>query len=364
MKKILHCVVKMDMGGIETFLMNVMRKIDRDRYAFDFACADREKGAYDDEIGLLGGKISYLPPMAFKKPLTLPRSIAERKRFFRERRDYDVCHIHATHAFGAYYIAKYAVAAGIGKVIVHSHNTNGVDKRVNDFFLKKLNRLPIIKVACSVAAAEWMFGGVEDVAIIDNGIDFSLFTRDEALRNQIRSKYGWQDRFVVGHVGRFAEQKNHAFLVKVFAEYAKENPSAVLVLIGKGGLEDEIKRLCRERGIADRVFFMGARNDAYLFYQAMDAFVFPSLFEGLPIALIEAQAAGLQTVASDGISKESIITAEYRRLSLNDPAAWVDALRQIRSDADRKTTFLPARDRFDIRGTVAKLCDMYDRNEN
>ncbi|MCI7401867.1 MAG: glycosyltransferase [Christensenella sp.] len=360
MKKILHCVNSMNMGGIETLLMNIFRNIDRKEYQFDFACVEREKAVYDDEIFSLGGKIKYMPPFRYKNPFKIFADLSARKKFFKNNNEYDVCHIHSSNAFNAYYRAKYAIQAGIKTVIVHSHNSSGINRKLNSFYQKRLSKLNIVRLACSQQAGEWMFGAKE-FQIINNAIDLDKFYYNPSVREKIRAEHNWQNMFIVGHIGRFNIQKNHKFLIEVFAKVAHDCDDAILVLIGKGELEAEIKEQVSNYGMQDKVFFLGIKQNANEYLQAMDVFAFPSLYEGLGIAYIEAQASGAKTLISNTIPFVPI-TDNLNSLSIQNVDQWVDEIKSEHGKERKEALFCDLKNEYDIHKTIEKLCKIYNQS--
>lgn len=350
----------MNMGGIETLLINVFRKIDRERYRFDFACVERSKGVYDDEIYELGGGVKYMPPFRYRNPLKVLGDLRDRKKFFAHNNDYDVCHIHSSNAFNAYFRAKYALEAGIKTVIVHSHNTSGINARLNAFFQKKLAKLNIVKLACSQQAGEWLFGK-QDFQVVNNGIDLDKFYYDASVRNAIRTQHGWQDKFVIGHIGRFNQQKNHTFLIEAFGKVAQEYDDAILVLIGKGELQPELELQVQSLGLQDKVYFLGVKQNANEYLQAMDVFAFPSLYEGLSIACIEAQSSGLPMLISDTIPIVAIVD-DLQSISIQDADQWADKIKALHGKERHAAVFTPLKDEYDVNETIHQLCMIYERD--
>ncbi len=357
--KVMQCVNSMNMGGIETFLMNVLRTIDKSKYQFTFACVDENKAAYDDEIVELGGKMIYMPKLRMNNPLLLIKDTIERKKFFKLNNDFDVCHIHASNAANAYFRAKYALEAGIPNVIVHAHNTGGINANINSYFRKKLNKLNIKRVACSKEAGEWLFKD-KTFDIILNAIDLDKFAYKAEVGNRIKSENSWQNRFVIGHVGRFYVEKNHTFLIDIFKSFHDRHNDSLLVLIGSGELENEIREKINRLGLEQDVVLLGNKKNVNEYYQAMDVFVFPSLYEGLPLVVIEAQISGLRVLLSDMVSKDVIISKECKLLSLNDTQSWIDELEKIYNSRKRELVYNESKNKFDIKNVTNQLIDLYN----
>lgn len=337
MKKVLHFVSRMDRAGQETFLMNMYRGIDRDKVQFGFLCSKDGVGDYDEEIVSLGGEI-------FHCQLDLKRGKFRHidnfnlltKEFSQFKNKYDIVHIHNYHAFDMTISAVAALRAGIKNVIVHSHNASADSHiRLHHSFRPILSALPVTRLACSNDAGKWMY--TKDFTVIRNGIDVNKFSYDRKLRQSKRKELGISDKFVVGHIGRFEPQKNHEFLIKLFSEFAKKNPNAFLILVGRGGLQEKMKGLVNSLGIEENVKFMGVREDIDELYQAMDVFVFPSLFEGLGIVAVEAQTAGLPCLINSTLPRDLDITDNIYRCGLQEPIQkWEDYLQMIYNNCSRE----------------------------
>ena len=252
----------------------------------------------------------------------------------RTMNDYDVIHINKNSLIN---ILTFVVAHFDHKFIVcHSHNTTPTKKTVFSF-LHYVNRKYILDncnllFACSRLAAAWMYGKKigrsERVYIVNNAIDLEKYRYKNEIRNEIRTKYGINDNYVFGHVGRFSEQKNHKFLIDVFSEVSKERNDIKLFLVGTGPLFDTIKDYVNEKKIADKVIFVGLITNIEDYYMAMDSFIFPSLFEGLPISVIEAQASGLRTIISSNITNEVILSNLVKSIDLSK-RHWIEEMEEL-----------------------------------
>ncbi len=312
--RVLQVVTYMGRGGLETMLMNYYRNIDRNKVQFDFLTHRDERWDYDDEIESLGGKIYHLPKLnPFSK-----NYLNALDKFFKEHKEYQIVHCHA-YTIG-YFCLKAAKKAGIPVRIAHSHNNETVHdiKYLPKLFMQRMfTKNATDLFACSEEAGKYLFKD-KPFQVLKNAIDSQNFIADVDTRNAIRKELGLKDKFVVGHVGRLHPQKNHDFLIDVFAEIKKEKPDAELILVGTGPLEEKVKSKVVEKGLSDCVHFLGNRKDMNRIYQAMDVFVFPSFFEGLGIVAIEAQAAGVPIVCSEGLPPETDITPIYRKLLLSD----------------------------------------------
>lgn len=314
-------------GGVEACIINYYRNIDRTRVQFDFFVEDTSKIIRRDEIEKLGGKVVIIPP--YKKPFKYIKTL---KRLFKEG-NYDIVHsnMNALSVFVLYAAKK----AGVKIRIAHSHSTSN-KKEWKKNIIKNILR-PFSKVyatqyfACSELAGRWLFGNKTfdkgKVTIINNAIELEKFKFDQKIRNDMRRELGLENNYVIGHIGRFMEQKNHTFLVDIFNEVQKRRPDAKLLLLGDGPLYDEIVKKVEELGLNDKVVFEGVHAHAYKYYNAMDSFVLPSLYEGLPVVGIEAQANGLKCYLSSEMTKETKIldTTEFLPLSCGG-AGWAEKI--------------------------------------
>ncbi len=332
MLRILQVVTYMGRGGLETMLMNYYRNIDRTKVQFDFLVHREFRADYDDEIESLGGKI-------YRAPRLNPYSAKYRKfmkNFFAEH-EYTVVHSHLDCLAGI--PLEFAKKAGVPVRIAHSHNAN--QPRDLKYPIKLLQRRKIASTstqcfACSGEAGDWMFQG-KAFTVVKNAIDLKKFEFDEDRRLAMRQKLGLENELVIGHVGRFYEQKNHEQLIDIFAEIIKQQ-NAKLLLVGKGPLEEKIKERVDAKGLADSVIFLGTRNDIPDLMQAFDVFVFPSIFEGLPLTLIEAQASDLPCVISDTIPNEVKLTSLVEFVSLKaTPQEWAKKVLEFSERGHRRS---------------------------
>ncbi|NLB80796.1 MAG: glycosyltransferase family 1 protein, partial [Clostridiaceae bacterium] len=322
--------------GQETFIMNVFRNIDRDKICFNFLCSTQGEGEFDQEIRNLGGSLYVLPPVKRQRGvLKYIEQIHAISGWLKENRNvFDVVHVHTYHSLSAWVHLEACRRAKVSKVIIHSHNTSGPHQMIHRLLREVCKLYRYDKFACSHDAAIWMFGKhatkAGHVHMFYNGIDVSAFRYDEGIARAYKEELQLFGRPVVGHIGRFGYQKNHKFLIEVFKEYLKHEPTAILLLVGKGELEEDIRRLVKEYSMEDSVRFLGSRNDIPQLLNAMDAFVFPSHFEGLSVVLVEAQCNGISIIANENIGKETIISDAMHLLKLESGAkAWANQLSRI-----------------------------------
>lgn len=356
MVRVLHIVTNMDRGGLETMLMNYYRHMDREKIQFDFLEHRRDRAAYDDEIESLGGRIFRLPRL---NPLSSDYFHAL-NAFFAAHPEYRIVHSHLD-CMSAYPLCA-AKNAKVPVRIAHAHSTSQDRnwKLVFKLISKKLISLYTTDLfACSADAGEWMFG-TKDVHILPNAIDIERYAFNLLIRNQTKKALGLDDAFVIGHVGRFSAVKNHSFLTDVFAQIKRQEPNSKLLLVGAGSEMQAVQQKVKALGLGADVIFTGVRNDVANLMQAMDVFVFPSLYEGLGIVLIEAQAAGLPCVVSDTIPREAyltdLVTAEKLSSSVEK---WAEKILKKRDfpRTDRRDEI--AAHGFDITTEAVKLQEFY-----
>ena len=330
MLRVLHSVSNMDRAGIETMLMNYYRHIDRSKIQFDFLCNKTKPGAYDEEIKNLGGNIYHSPGL---NPLKFFRYKKFMLNLFKENPDIKIMHSHNGEL--AYQSLYGAYKYGIKTRICHAHNTKiepNLKKPLKLLYKTQLKKVANYYWGCGTDAVRFYFGEqvVQDknYMILHNAIEVDRFIYNESVRNKIRSELNLEGKFVIGHVGRFMEQKNHEFILDLFKELVNKEPNAILLLIGDGELEDKMKQKAKDLGISNNVRFLENINNVNEMYQAMDVFILPSLFEGLPVVGIEAQASGLKCILSDTITKEVAITDNVKFLNLKSDSLkkWVDEI--------------------------------------
>lgn len=318
----------MNRGGIETFMMNYVRHMDFNVVHIDFAVTGFEKGAYDDEIISMGCKIYKLPKKS-KHPIAYQRSL----RDVFSNGKYEIIHSHADAM--SCWILKVAKECGVPVRIAHSHNThhlttNPFKFRINEFARKNINKYATNRFACSNEAGKWLFGD-SLFAVIHNAIDTKEFAFDINKRKALREKYGVsEDTILLGHVGRFDTQKNHTFLIDMFAELSKKSNNYKLLCVGDGWLRDNIEKQIEDNDLTDKIILVGQKENARDYYNAFDLYVFPSLFEGLAFVLVEAQANGLTCLSSNEVPQETNLSGEDKMLYLPlEKQAWVEKLLEL-----------------------------------
>lgn len=357
MIRVLQCVNNMHRAGLETMLMNYYRHIDRNEIQFDFLTHRPERADYDDEIEWLGGKVYYAPRLY---PQNYAAYFSFMEDFFREHPEYRIVHAHID---AMSYLPLLAAKRGRVPVrIAHSHSTS-IDRDMK-YPIKQVFRLMIPTVAnqrfaCGQAAGEFLFRGRE-FTLIPNAVDANKYRFDPKLRDQIRIELGLEGKFVLGHVGRFCYPKNHGQLIEIFHAALKQNADARLMLIGTGENEATVRAQVNSLGIADKVLFLGSQAEVGRFYQAMDVFVMPSRFEGVPLTGVEAQFAQLPCVFSDRVPQEVAFTPRCSFLPLSAPAGkWAEHILRSVNPNRGDAQIMDAR--FDIRSASAELTAHYRR---
>ncbi|MPQ42295.1 glycosyltransferase family 1 protein [Clostridium tarantellae] len=359
--RVLQVVTIMNRGGLETMLMNYYRKIDRTKIQFDFMTHRTERGHYDDEIEKLGGKIYRMSSI---RPGNYNKYFKELDDFFNEHKDYKIVHSHINENSG--FVLKAANKYNVPCRIAHSHLADlkldykypfriyarlNLEKNVNEYF------------SCSKNAGEWLFGrNISEngkIKILNNAVDVEIFKPKDEIRSKIRKELGVEGKFVIGHIGRFYPQKNHKFLIDVFNEIYALNKDAILLLVGEGPLLDDIKAKVISLGLQNVVKFLGIREDVANFMQGMDLFLFPSLFEGLAVVLVEAQASGTTCVTSTGVTKESNITGDVEFIDLNLSAKkWANKILALNLNKKDTSDLLKIKG-YDSNTNVNWLSDFY-----
>ncbi|MCL2087168.1 MAG: glycosyltransferase [Oscillospiraceae bacterium] len=324
-------------GGVESYLMNVCENINKEKFQFDI---------------LAGGIIDYKNKEKIKRfgCESIALNCKDRDFFgaYKKFKDYIKSHRYDVVVFHGCSLMNIIISflACIpkdkkNKIILHSHMAKKVTgfKKILRFFLRIIMKKMVdYYFACSKAAAETFFTKKELIKtiVIKNAISLNKFSFNQNSRREIRESLNITDEFLMGHIGRFAPQKNHVFLLDVFLEVHKKDKNAKLLLIGQGDLSDSIKNKVKLLNLENNVIFIKSTTEPWKYYQAMDVFVLPSLFEGLGIVLIESQAAGLPTICSDVVPKETNVTENIQYISLEQsPKVWADKILEVKRDCDR-----------------------------
>lgn len=347
--RVLQVVTHMERGGLETMLMNYYRNIDREKVQFDFLVHRSQRAAYDDEIEALGGVIYRLPRL-------VPWSKSYRKAldaFFAEHQEYQIVHVHQDCLSSV--ILKAAKKQGVPVRIAHSHSSSqdkDMKYPIKLFYKRWIPKYATGLLACGALAGDWMFGGAP-YHIVHNAIDVELYRFNPEVARCARQELSISpNAWVVGHVGRFSWPKNHRFLLDVFAEIRQRRPEAVLLLVGDGELRPQVEEKINSLGLEKSVCLTGIRSDVPRMVQTMDVFLFPSLYEGVPVTMVEAQASGLPCYISKNVPPECKMTDLVQSIALSQSAAeWAEKI--LTSENIRNS---------DTRGDIQKAG--YDIKEN
>lgn len=360
--RIAHIMGKWLGGGVESVVMNYYRNIDRNKVQFDFICDEDSKYIPTDEIESLGGKVILIPP--YQKPFKYHKEL---KKVLKEG-NYKIVHSHiSTMSFFSLWAAK---SAKVPVRIVHAHSTTNKQEKKKNLMKQVLK--PFSKVfatdffCCSELAGRWQFGDKDydqgKVYLLNNAIDVDKFKYDEKIRKEKRKELNIKDKnLVIGHIGRLATVKNHIFLIDIFNEIYKQNKNAILLLAGDGPLKEKTKNKVKELELEKNVQFLGQRNDANELYQAFDAFVLPSLYEGLPVVGVEAQIAGLPCFFSTDMTKEAKVldTTKFIELS-KSPKEWADIIIKELNNFKRKDmTKEITNNNYNIKNEAKKIEEKY-----
>lgn len=331
---VLHVVGRLDIGGAESRIMDMYRNINREKVQFHFMQHTKDRCAFEDEVESLGGKVYHVPRFNVKNYVTYKKAWRD---FFNAHPEIKVVQGHMTSTAAIYLpIAK---KAGVEVTIAHARSAGvdpGLKGKITRFLRRNLYQKCDYRFTCSEMAGEAVFGDQNLIPrkaiFIPNAIEVDKFKFDEETRKQIRYELGLKDKFVIGHVGRFSHMKNHKYMLQILEqcirmEKEKRLPETVLMFLGDGELKEEIMEQAVAMGISSRVLFMGNKRDVYRYYQAMDFFLLPSFYEGLPGTAIEAQASGLPGIMSDSVTGEAVVTDLLQMRSIREnPAVWAEEI--------------------------------------
>lgn len=361
MTNILFISEHFNVAGTETFMLNVVKASDATKFHYDFLIFRSSVNRYREEAERLGCHFYTLPPR-FKSPIKYLKNL---NAFFRTHaKDYDAVHW-CGGSISLIAPLIFAKKYKINCIIVHSHNSSC--SSFHTYFLHSVFRhlLPMLCnhfFACSTLSSKFFFMKKKNVIIIKNGIDLKKYRFNDEVRKQFRAQLGIEENtFVLGHVGRFEEVKNHSFIIDIFDRLLKNKKNSILILVGTGSLETSIKGKIKEMGIENKVRFMGERNDIDKFMQVFDCFVMPSLYEGLPFVLVEAQAASLPCLISDTINDDAVVCPFTKKMSLSDNAeSWAKEIVMISGNSIRKdSSIYLINNGFSIDDTVDYLQSIY-----
>ncbi len=340
--RVLYFIDRMRHGGIQQFAVEIVKNMDKNKCEIEFLLLDDgQTYPLENVLKELNVKFYKLKGVWFRTPLDILKQKKALEKFFKEHHDYKVIHLHSSSK--NFMVLKMAKKYGIQVRIAHSHNIGFQSKNklkiiIGNFFKKPLKKYATHYFACSKLAGKWLFGE-EDIKIIHNAVDYEKFKFDQVRRNALRKELGIEDCLVIGNVGRFTNQKNHTFLIDIFQEIHKKNKKAVLMLVGIGEKENEIRDKVKNLNLEENVKFMGFCNNTNELMWCMDVFLLPSLYEGLPVVGVEAQCTGLPCFMSkDVITDEVKIAENVAFISLEKSAEeWAEIV--LSSDLSRRDTY-------------------------
>lgn len=357
--RIAQVMGKMENGGVEAVVMNYYRHIDKTKVQFDFIVDSDSSCPQEDEILSMGGKVIRIAPYQ-----NIIANMRDLKKVFIENQ-YEIVHAElTTMSIFALTVAK---KCGIPIRICHGHNTackGEVKKNIMKYMLRPFSKVFATHFfACSNYAGRWLYGkNIEkskNYKVIRNAIDTDKFRFNADIRSEVRSEFQIEDKFVIGHIGRFVYQKNHEFLIDIFHEVYKKNKNSVLLLVGEGPLLGEVKKKVHQLGLDKAVKFLGIRQDAYRLYQAFDVFLLPSRYEGLGMVAIESQAAGLPVIVSKEVPHEIDITGLAKHLPLSlPPDKWAEIALSFKCERKDMSKEM-RRAGYCIENEVEKLVNFY-----
>lgn len=363
MKRILHVIEGMNAGGMETLIMNYYRKIDKNKYQFDFLINKKEKVFYEDEIKSLGGKI-------YRNVLPKENIIKNRKELndlFKNNK-YDVVHCHQGITY--YYPLKMAKKYNVKNRIIHNHGINHNFLKYlylyNQLWAKKrISYLGNNYIACSKEVLDHIFTkkiiNKKNYTILPNAIDIKNFKFDNKKREKIRKEFNLGEELTFIHVGTFTTPKNHEFIIDLINEYNKINANFKLLLVGEGPLKENIKEKVNKLNLNDKVIFTGIRNDIPSLLSAADIMLFPSLYESFGIAALESQASGLLTIISDNFPNDILLTDIIKSIPLNIDK-WINEINNADLKNKReKYNIELLKTNYDINNSLKTLEKLYER---
>lgn len=365
MIRVLQVIAGMNAGGMETMIMNYYRNIDRNKIQFDFLITAKEKCFYEDEINKLGGNIYRITA----RNVNFLKNRKELKAFFKNNK-YAIVEFHQGITY--YYPLKMAKKYGVKTRIIHNH---GIDraflkkyKIYNEIFAKRrISGLATNYFSCSEEVNDQLFSNKilksNNIEIVPNAIDIKKYRYNHTIREKIRKELNIEENTkVYGHIGTFTYPKNHKFLIEIFENISQKEEKSKLILIGNGTLKSDIKREIEEKGLQEKVTFLGIRKDIDMLLSAMDCFLFPSIFEGIPLTLIEAQSNGVPVIMSDTISERVLINSNCTRISLEDKEKWIEESIKTKKENELnriKKNENMAQTNFNINTQAKKLQEIY-----
>lgn len=366
MIRVLHVLGGLNRGGAETMVVNLYKEIDRKTIQFDFIIHSNTEIEYVNQIKKLGGRVFLFPKF---KGYNIIEYRKRWKNFFKLHPQYKILHSHI-RSFASVYIP---IAKSYGlKTIVHSHSTSngsGIKSIIKDVLQKPLATQSDFLFSCSTEAGRWLFGenslNKDNYYLIRNSIDVESYKYNQNIRNEYRRQLNLENNTIYCHVGRLTKPKNHIFLLDVFKEISKKERNSILIIVGEGEFRNDIENKIRELKLQDKVIMMGSRDDVNKILQAADVFLFPSLWEGLPVSVVEAQASGLPSLVSNRITKEVDITPCIKYLPIDQGIdVWVENAIKIKEERIISAADLVKNAGYDIKNSANRLKTFYTNLNN
>ena len=359
-KKVLIYGMSPIVGGVENYIITVLQNIDQSKFDIDLIVKEDITGINGEGINGYYKNI-YKMHSIYRHPLKALNDVKKISRI----KEYDVAHFNISLSSSVIFALILKIYSKKTKILIHSHCGNATKKIRHYIFRPIVNLVADKKIACSEIAAKWMFGNKSlknnEVILMNNFVNTDKFLYNERIRNKIRTDLHIEDKFVIGHIGRFNFIKNHKELIDIFARIASTNDNVVLILIGTGELEESIKEYVNNLKLNSKVFFLGLKNNVNEYYQAMDLFVLPSFSEGLPIVGIEAQTSGLMCLFANTIDKKSDISGNVIFLPLNNLELWEEKINEIIiSNYERKNLKKKVINAgYDLKNEIKKIEKLY-----
>lgn len=360
--RVLHYIGSLNTGGSQTMIMEIYRKIDKSLVQFDFVVDRKEELLYSDEIKKLGGKVYIFDE--YYKGINHHKYIKQWKDFFKQHKEYKIIHCHVRSV--GKIVLKTAKMNGL-ETIIHSHSTSngkGIKAIAKRFFQFNICKYSDYFFACSRQSAEWLYGKKKSQSnkcyIINNSIDSSKYKYNPIIRKKLRNELKVENKIVIGQVGRLVYIKNHDFSLKVLMECLKINPNFCLMIVGDGELKSNLLEKINNMGLEKNVLMLGNKTNVNELMQAMDIFIMPSLFEGLPLSLIEAQAASLPCVISNNVIDGILIPDLVKKIELEkSEKKWADLINKEYSKKRKNTSEVIKKNNFDSEINSKWLCNFY-----
>lgn len=363
--RILHITEMLSAAGIESFIMNMYRNVDRTKVQFDFLVLRDQKEFYDEEVSNLRGHKYFVHS---SKRNSLQRVLDESKQIekFLKNHHYDIVHIHYTTPLRAPYLLA-AKKAGVKVRIYHSHSAYVLGKSTGKLIIYKILQNKFKNwgttfFACSEAAARWMYPesllSEHKVTVVPNGIDTTRFAFNKEERNKLRKENDCEDKYVLINTGRYSDQKNQMFLIEMMRDLVKKDSNVVLWLLGKGDYQGEYEEAIKSYGLQNNVFLLGVKSNVQDYLSAADCYLMPSLYEGLPVAGIEAECSGLPCLFSTNITEEVRVTTNAKFLSLDSKDKWIEEILKTRNSERKDESDSVKSAGYDVH-TVAKNLEKF-----